>query len=99
MVRLVLLFGPLLSLLSMATSGTARLRGDHDDEVDAVVVDAHAVSHAHGHDDDPDRGYRTFGRVIEMVTILGVLVVALLVVGLILSIFGVFGSDVWDPPV
>ena len=98
MVRLVLLFGPLLSLLSMATSGTARLRGDHDDEVDAGVADAHAATHADA-DDDPDRGYRTFGRVVEKVTILGVLVVALLVVGLILSLFGVFESDVWDPPV
>ena len=98
MVRLVLLFGPLLSLLSMATSGTARLRGDHDDETDAVVIDPHAGHAAHDHD-DPDRGYRTFGRVVEKVTILGVLVVALLVVALILSIFGVFESDIWDPPV
>jgi hypothetical protein len=97
MVRLVLLFGPLLSLLSMATSGTARLRGDHDDDPGASVVDPHA--HAHAHDEDPDRGYRTFGRVVEKVTILGVLITALLVVGLILSIFGVFESDVWDPPV
>jgi hypothetical protein len=98
MVRLVLLFGPLLSLLSMATSGTARLRGDHDDTGDAIVVDPHAA-HALGHDEDPDRGYRTFGRVVEKVMFLGVLFVALLVVGLILSIFGVFESDVWDPPV
>ena len=98
MVRLVLLFGPLLSLLSMATSGTARLHGDHEDETGAGVVDPHAVPHAHG-DDDPDRGFRAFGRLIEKVTILGVLVVALLVVGLILSLFGVFESDVWDPPV
>lgn len=96
MVRLVLLFGPLLSLLSMATSGTARLHGDHDDEVDAGMADAHATAHA---EDDPDRGYRAFGRFVEKVTILGVLVVALLVVGLILSLFGVFESDVWDPPV
>jgi hypothetical protein len=96
MVRLVLLFGPLLSLLSMATSGTARLRGDHEDEADAGVADAHAVAHG---DDDPDRGFRNFGRMVEKVTILGVLIMALLVVGLILSLFGVFESDVWDPPV
>ena len=98
MVRLVLLFGPLLSLLSLATSGTARLSGDHEDETDAIVVDPHAA-HAVGHDEDPDRGYRAFGRVVEKVTILGVLVVALLVVGLVLSIFGVFVNDRWDPPV
>ena len=98
MVRLVLLLGPLLSLLSMATSGTARLRGDHEGETDAGVVDPHAAVHAHG-DDDPDRGFRNFGRVVEKITILGVLVVALLVVGLVLSLFGVFESDVWDPPV
>ncbi len=98
MVRLVLLFGPLLSLLSMATSGTARLHGDHEGETDAGVVDPHATAHAHA-DDDPDRGFRNFGRIVEKITILGVLVVALLVVGLILSLFGVFESDVWDPPV
>jgi hypothetical protein len=105
MVRLLLLFGPLLSMMSMVAEGSARLRSDRDgDAGNHLTGDAHADldSHAtdHGHaEEDADRGFRAFGRLLEKITILGVLVVALLVVGLILSLAGVFESDVWDPPV
>ncbi len=100
MVRLLLLFGPLLGIVGMVTGGAARIRGDggHEAEVDAAhLSDEHAAEHAT--EDDPDRGFQAFGRLVEKITILGVLVVALLVVGLILSLAGVFESDVWDPPV
>lgn len=101
MVRLLLLFGPILGMLGMVSGGAARLRGDgHADTEATSREDVHAADTHHADaEEDPDRGFRDFGRMLEKVTILGVLVVALLVVGLILSLAGVFESDVWDPPV
>lgn len=98
MVRLVLLFGPLLSLLGLVASRTAPVSGDRT-EGGGPGQPLDTAVHAHDYEDDPDRGYRNFGRLIEKITVVGVLVVALLLVGFILSIFGVFQSDVWDPPV
>ena len=103
MVKLLLVFGPLMSLFGMVASGSARVRGDRDGDhgVEPHIGDAHTAIDAHVEhgEEDADRGFQAFGRLLEKITILGVLVVALLVVGLILSIAGVFGSDVWDPPV
>ena len=103
MVKLLLLLGPLLSMVAGGSarprggetglpgdSGATDLGGGNDAETDPHVATA---------EDDPDRGYRAFGRMVEKVTLLGVLIMALLVVGLILSLAGVFESDIWDPPV
>lgn len=99
--RVLLLLGPLLTLVADGagrvrrshggTSGASELLGGNAAEADAHLAGSHEA--------DEDAGYRAFGRVVEKVTILGVLVMALLIVGLILSLFGVFESDVWDPPV
>ena len=101
--RVLLLLGPLLGLVlgdsgrggrlrrsHGGTSGASELMGGNPAETGAPFV---------GGEEDEDAGFRAFGRVVEKVTVLGVLVVALLIVGLILSLFGVFESDVWDPPV
>ena len=61
-----------------------------------------ASDHAHGvhaEGDDPDAGYRGFGKVVAGFTVLAALVVAVVFILMFLSLFGVFEHESIDPPV
>ena len=66
----------------------------------AATGPAHAhADHAEEAGDDPDAGWRGFGKVVSLFTILAGLLIALVFVLMILSVFGVFEHESIDPPV
>ncbi len=65
----------------------------------AATGPAHDHAAAHPDAEDPDAGYRAFGKVVSGFTILAALIVALVLVLMFLSVFGVFEKEAIDPPV
>ena len=64
----------------------------------AATGPAHAhADHAQAEGDDPDAGWRGFGKFVSRLTILAALLIALVFVLMILSVFGVFEHDGLDP--
>jgi hypothetical protein len=64
----------------------------------AATGPAHA-DHAQADADDPDAGWRGFGKLVSRLTILAALIIALFFVLMLLSVFGVFEHEALDPPV
>ena len=61
-----------------------------------------AGDHAHGAQadgDDPDAGFRGFGKVVTGFTVLAGLVVVVVFILMFFSLFGVFEHESIDPPV
>jgi hypothetical protein len=52
-------------------------------------------------DQDPDvvSGEAKFGKFVEVLTLIGIVLLALIVLGGIMSYFGVFEKEIIDPPV
>ena len=66
----------------------------------AATGPAHEPAHgAPAEGDDPDAGWRGFGKLVSGLTVLAGLTVALIFVLMILSVFGVFEHEALDPPV
>ena len=57
--------------------------------------DTHAVTGT----DDPDAGYRSFGKFVWIFSIVATVVFVLLLIGMFMSIGGVWENESIDPPV
>lgn len=63
-----------------------------------MVTNAPIHQEPHSSTDEQTAG-RGFGRIVGVATIIGALLLLLLILGGVLSLFGVFQHDLADPPV
>jgi hypothetical protein len=87
--KLLVLMTALVGMVSASGAGHRPLGGESD-----------ADGHGYGHgEDDPDAGWRGFGKVVSGLTIVAVIVFVVILVMMFLSLGGVWEDDLADPPV
>jgi hypothetical protein len=105
-VKLLLLGGALIGMVTgrMSGAGGGDGTGNAADPAGSGLADGNegalrAPGHPAGSDHDADEGFRSFGRSVHFFFLLSAVVFALLLLGFVLSMAGVFEHDYADPPV
>jgi hypothetical protein len=93
--KLLVLMTALVGMVSASGAGHRPLNGNGDGDA-GEPMQGHGYDHG---EDDPDAGWRGFGKVVYGVTVVAVIVFVIILVMMFLSLGGVWEDDLADPPV